>query len=332
MKRALPQPDCIGLSWQFHVVDGTRASLLEILTWIEAELARGATAVELEVLDPDPGAGHYAGEAVEAGIHRPLRVWIDLAERLGLRLCTPRSTDGARIRLRFEVLHRPARPGTAGTCDRNATPLDGDAGTEKYGAASEFARIKKHEDPGFVVDLREALERVEAQQTWRVLYVGCNTGDEITLVRALCPALAPAIHVGIDHSASAIAAARERLSGVELHEIDVSVPGALRALGRFELIVSIGTLQSPGIDSGDLLRTLVQDHLKPHGSVILGIPNCRYVDGEVEYGARMKNFRQPELGLVVKDIAFYRKYLQQHHKQVFVTGKYELLVTAVPTK
>ena len=30
----------------------------------------------------------------------------------------------------------------------------------------------------------------------------------------------------------------------------------------------------------------------------------------------MKNFREPELGLLVKDVAFYRKYLQQHDRQV----------------
>jgi hypothetical protein len=46
----------------------------------------------------------------------------------------------------------------------------------------------------------------------------------------------------------------------------------------------------------------------------------------------MRNFRQPELGLVIKDIAFYRKYLQQHARQVFVTGNHYLLITAVPLK
>ena len=54
------------------------------------------------------------------------------------------------------------------------------------------------------------------------------------------------------------------------------------------------------------------------------------IGGELSHGARMKNFRQPELGLVIKDIAFYRKYLQQHARQVFVTGNHYLLITAVP--
>ena len=46
----------------------------------------------------------------------------------------------------------------------------------------------------------------------------------------------------------------------------------------------------------------------------------------------MKNFSQPELSLVIKEIAFYRRYLQQHRFQVFVTGKSYLLVTAVPRR
>ncbi len=298
-------------------MDGARASLLEIVAWLEA----AQEPLELDVLDPDHGHGHYAGETVEiAGehlVHRPLRVWLDLAERLGLRLATPRPIAPPRLRLHFERMRRPRA-------------AFGDAGTEKYGTATDFARIKKHEDPGFVIDLREALERVAPRPAWRVLYLGCNAGDEILLAIALSPALRDATHVGIDHSESAIAAARERFPGasnVAFHVADLNAP---ITPGRFDLVVSIGTLQSAAIEDRGLLRRIVQDHLVPPGAVILGMPNCRYVDGEVEYGARMKNFRQPELGLVVKDIAFYRKYLQQHHKQVFVTGKHYLLVTAVP--
>ena len=91
---------------------------------------------------------------------------------------------------------------------------------------------------------------------------------------------------------------------------------------------SLGTLQSPGIDDREVVRRIVQDHLAPDGAVILGFPNARYVDGELEHGTRMLNYTQPELGALVKDVAFYRKYLQQHGRRVFVTGKYELLITA----
>ena len=48
----------------------------------------------------------------------------------------------------------------------------------------------------------------------------------------------------------------------------------------------------------------------------ISIPNCRVIDGETVYGARMVNFRQPELGLLVKDVAFYRKYLSEKIAEV----------------
>jgi SAM-dependent methyltransferase len=310
------------------------ASLLEIVARMRSAFAAGATTFELDVLDPDRGRGLHAGEPVVvdgvAHVHRPFRVWVDLAERMRLRLLTPRPAAAPLVRLVFEPLATPA-----------PRDVDSDAPdpTEKYGTASPFARISKLEDPSFVLDMADALERIALPAGARVLDLGVNTGDELALLAELWPALRDATLVGVDHSASAIAAARARFAGsagprVELHVADLAPPDALASLGlgRFDLVLSIGTLQSPGIDDRDLLRRIVQDHLTPTGAVLLGIPNCRYVDGEVEYGTRMKNFSQPELGLLVKDVAFYRKYLQQHHRQVFVTGKHYVLVTAVAAR
>ncbi|HEX7837580.1 MAG TPA: class I SAM-dependent methyltransferase [Kofleriaceae bacterium] len=290
--------------------------LLEIIAYLQRGLADGAP-IELAVLDPDRGRTRHAGERVDGHVHRPFRVWVDLAERLGLRLQTPRPGPPPLIELRFEPLAR--------------APALRDTSTEKYGAASAFARIDKREDPGFVLDLADALDRVALGPAPRILDLGVNTGDELALVLALAPRDAAEI-VGIDHSASALAVARERFAGrvrlVRLIEADLNHLAGV-ALGRFDLVISIGTLQSPGLDDRALLRRVVQDHLAPDGAVILGVPNCRYLDGEVEHGARMKNFRQPELGLLIKDVAFYRKYLQQHHRQVYVTGKNYLLITGV---
>jgi SAM-dependent methyltransferase len=287
--------------------------LLAIIAFVRQCIADGAP-IELAVLDPDRGRGRYAGERVDGHVHRPFRVWVDLAERLGLRLLTPRAGVAPLVHLRFE----PLAPGRA---------WRGDA-TEKYGADSELARIDKREDPGFVLDFADALDRVALGAAPRILSLGVNTGNELALIMELAPRDA-ATFVGIDHSASALAVARARFGGrVDLIEADLNRLAAL-GLGRFDLVLSIGTLQSAGIDDRALIRCVVQDHLAPAGAVIFGVPNCRYADGEVEHGARMKNFRQPELGLLVKDVAFYRKYLQQHHRRVFVTGKHYLLITAV---
>jgi SAM-dependent methyltransferase len=308
-------------------VEAARASLLEIVAYVADLRARGAASVALDVFDPDRGRGHHAGECVEHDgvtyIHRPFRVWVDLAERLGLRLLTPRALASPLVRLVFEPLDADARLRAAA-----------EDPTEKYGAASDFARISKLEDPGFVLDMADALERVALKPGSRVLDLGVNRGDELALLMTLSPSVRESTLVGIDHSASAIALARQRFAGnanVQLHEASLANLASLD-LGRFDLVVSIGTLQSPGIDDREVMRQIVQHHLAEDGAVIFGFPNCRYVDGEVEYGTRMKNFRQPELGLLIKDVAFYRKYLQQHHRQVFVTGKHYVLVTGVASR
>ncbi len=323
--------------------------------------------------DPDLGRGLYAGEPVrlvdadapapsqpDVALHRPWRVWIELADRLSLRLLTPRPAPpsaGAppgerrlpRLLLTFEPLSSAARWQTAAPASSENRTEDATEGgsegaaeeasedlTERYGARSGYARIAKHEEPGLVLDLADALERVAPPPAARVLDLGCNDGDELALMMAICPALASASLVGVDHSASALAQARARFAHLpderarflcaDLNDL----PAHQASLGRFDLIVSFGTLQSPGVDDRELLRRLVQHHLAPAGALILGVPNCRYLDGELVHGARMRNFRQAELGLVIKDLAFYRKYLQQHARQVFITGHHTLLLTAVP--
>lgn len=297
-------------------------SLVEVIDGLRRELAAGAPAATIVALDPDAGRGRYAGEMVELDgveyVHRPWRVWVDLAERLGLRLRTPRPLAPPLLALTFE----PLAPATR--------PPPGDP-TEKYGVASEFARVRKGEDPGFVLDLADALARARLPTPARVLDLGVNTGDELALLMALSPALRDhGRFVGVDHSASALAAARARFdpAQVELHRADLGDLDAL-ALGRFDLVLSIDTLHSPGLDGRAILRSIVQRHLAPAGAVILGFPNCRYRDGEVVHGARVRNYAQPELGLLVKDVAFARSYLAQHKRLVFVTGKHDVLVTAV---
>lgn len=300
--------------------------LRAIVDHVQSRLAAGAELVRFEVLDPDHGRGRHAGERVHIDgvgwVHRPFRVWVDLAARLGMRLRTPRLAAPPRISLELERLDVRADWHAEDVADP----------TEKYGAASSFARISKLEDPDFLLDLADALARIGLRADARVLELGVNRGDVLALLTELVPGLAArGTLVGVDHSASALAAARARLPGenVRLVEADLAELGALE-LGRFDLVLAIDTLQSSGLDDRELLRQLVQRCLAPRGAVLLGLPNCRYLDGEVVHGARMKNFRQPELGLLVKDLAFYRKYMQQHGRAVYITGKHELLVTAVP--
>lgn len=297
------------------------------MAFVRAQLAEGAAVVELRVPDPDVGAGLYAGERVTSGgralVHRPFRIWVDLAERLRLRLGTPRSEPGGLVRLVYVQLDPSARWEPPGDEDP----------TEKYGHRSGYQRISKAEDPGFVLDLADALERIPLPAAPRILDLGVNTGDELALLVALRPELSKATFVGIDHSASAIAVARERFDDPRHWFIEADLaelPALELELERFDLVLCMGTLQSPGVDDHELLQHVVRKRLEPTGSLVLGLPNCSYLDGEVLYGARMKNFTQPDLSLLVKSVASYRSYLHKHRRKVFVTGKHYVLVTAVP--
>jgi SAM-dependent methyltransferase len=306
-------------------MDCVDESLLEIIAAIRARLAGGESTIVLRVLDPDLGRGRYPGERVEHGgrvhVHRPFRVWVDLAERLGLRLLTPRALGQGTIELRFEVLDRSA--------SWQLDPVEDP--TDKYGASSGYARISKLEDPNLVLDVSDALDRIGLEADARILDIGVNTGDELALIGALRPGLSEtASFVGIDHSRSALEVARQRFSGANYRFIEADVNAIAELdLGEFDLIVSMATLQSPGVDDRSLLRHLVQERLKPSGAMILGIPNCRYVDGELLHGAKMRNYSQADLSLVITDVAFFKRYLQQHRKRVFVTGKSYVLVTAI---
>ena len=298
------------------------ASLLAVIEHLRARLAAGDAELRWTALDPDRGRGRYAGELVELGgqvyVHRPYRVWVDLAERLGLRMLTPRVVGDGLVELRFERLDESAR--------WQAVEVEA---SERYGRDSGFQRISKLEDPDLVIDFADALARTRLPAAPRILELGVNRGDMFALIHALDPKLAGAASfVGVDHSASALALARERFPG-DNYSFVVADVNELPALGSFDLVIAMGVLQSPGVDDPALLRRLVQVELGWTGALILGVPNCRYLDGERVHGARQKNFRQPELSLVIKDIAYFKRYLQQHRRQVYVTGRDYLLVTAV---
>jgi len=308
----------------------TTEPLREIEGWLAARLEGGAGGSRVSFLAPDPdlGAAAYAGETVlvegSAARHRGYRAWVDLAELLGCRMLTPRECPGdpGMVRLVFEKLDASDSFHDDHTADV----------TEKYGEASRFARIDKLEEPSFLLGLRGALRAVGVGPGSRVLDLGINAGDEFELLRGILggDAFASLELVGVDHCASAVAVAAARFRApahrVLLH--DINRLGDLD-LGRFDLIMSVGTLHSPGIEDGNgLLMRLVQENLARPGALILGFPNCRWIGGEAVYGARTRNYSHPELSLLFKDVGFCRRYLQQHRFKVTVTGKSYVFITA----
>lgn len=300
--------------------------LIVLVNHLRAALAAGASPAVIEVPDPDLGRGRFAGEGVgpEASLaHRPLRAWCDLAEALRCRLLTPRAVAPTHVELRFEPL------GEEAAFHRDGRGAAVDDRKERYGAASDFARFRRLEDPGFLLPYLEALGRLSLAPGDRILALGVNRGDELAAL-AWLPGAPELSFVGIDHSASALAEARRRFPQPRHRFLEADLDALPDSLGTFSLVLCLGTLQSPGVDDRALLRLIVQRLLTPGGSLLLGLPNCRFRDGEALHGARLLNLREPDLSLLVDDLAFYRRYLHQHGFRTFLNGKYELLLTAVP--
>jgi 2-polyprenyl-3-methyl-5-hydroxy-6-metoxy-1,4-benzoquinol methylase len=295
--------------------DFSDSSLQDILDFFD-KIPKKCSPVSFLITDPDLCQGRYAGEKIyHAGqslICRSWRAWNDLATSLGYRLRTPDRYDESRVFLSLEPLEG----------DRSFHRSDS---IEKYASESAFARIRKNEEPAYYFPYFRALQRLRLSHRTHILALGLNRGDELEAILRLNP---QAKITGIDLAEDALQKAQERFNEtLETHCHDLNGLETLD-LGRFDLILSIGTLQSPSIEMKPLVMDLVQKHLAPDGALLLGWPNARWIDGELIYGARVKNYPFSELSLVIKDLFWIKKYLQQHKFRVVITGREYIFLEA----
>ncbi len=286
----------------------TNKSLLEITTWIANQLK---TNKKITFIVPNP----------DLEKSRSLKTWVDLAQ---LHFCTmlmPKIVDNEFIEITYQKLDQNHSFHTAKIENKK----------EKYGKESIFFNINKNEEPTFLHAYKRALESVKIEERKEVLNLGINKGDEFELILQLIgEATFNSIHfVGIDHSASALAYAKERFSknNVTLYQHDINALSTLK-LPKSDLIISIGTLQSPSINYKPFLMSLVQEHLTQNGAFILGFPNSRWIDGQLIYGAKAPNYPYSEMSLLFNDVIFAKKYLQQKKFRVTITGREYIFLTA----
>lgn len=293
----------------------------DILAWAHKTL-KEADYLTFEVLNPDVTRGKYAGESVtfdnQTYLYRSYKAWSDLGELLFCRMLTPKAVSEYTVQITYEKL------------DLSDSFHHSEAAEEKYGTESRFASIHKNEEPAFLAPYLRALRSVRVGERIRILNLGINTGDEFDLIRQI---LSPETYekielVGIDHSETAVAAARERFSegNATFYVHDINDLSSLH-LGRFDLIITIGTLQSPGIEFKPLFMKLVQEYLTAKGAMIVGFPNCRWMGGEMIYGAKAPNYPYSEMTLLYKDVYYCKKYLQQKKFRVTLTGKEYVFLT-----
>ncbi|CAA6816529.1 MAG: Methyltransferase type 11 [uncultured Sulfurovum sp.] len=286
----------------------TTETLLEISRWIEVELKDTHL---LSFVIPNPDQKNNRG----------FKIWVNLAELHFCKLLTPQKIDKNFVELRFQKLNQESSFHSAFIENKE----------EKYGTESIFFTINKNEEPTFLHAYKKALEAVNVQNRKHILNLGINKGDEFELIQQLLdsPTFDKIIFSGVDHSSSALSYARERFpkDNLQFYKKDINSIKAL-ALKKADLIISIGTLQSPSINYKLFLMSLVQEHLTYDGAFILGFPNSRWIDGELIYGAKAPNYPYSEMSLLYNDVIFAKKYLQQKKFRVTITGREYIFLTA----
>ena len=295
--------------------------MIDIFRWGEESL-KNSDNFTIEVLNPDIGRGAYAGKIITLGttdyLYRSIKAWSDLGELLLCRMLVPKPVNEYTVAITYEKL------------DITDSFHRSEAKEEKYGADSPFAAIHKNEEPAFLSAYLRALKSVRVGERLRILNLGINTGDEFELIRRMLPhdEYMKLSLVGIDHSQSAISIAKERFKegNAVFYVHDINKLETLD-LGRFDLIITIGTLQSSTLEFKPLFMSLVQEYLNKEGAMILGFPNCRWMGGEMIYGAKAPNYPYSEMSILIKDIYYCKKYLQQKKFRVTVTGKEYLFLT-----
>jgi len=296
----------------------------EIMHLLESKLHL-QNIITFDVLDPDYAEGLYAGERVEVRgetyRYRSLRVWLELAELLGCRMSVPQKHSKAPL---VRISYTKLSPTSFHTDEVKKKE-------EKYGKDSHFSRIQKMEEAAFFYYYRQALQNVKVGKRSRILDLGINRGDEFDVIRTMVDhdTYRHMDLVGIDHSHTALQYANECFpeNNVTFYAHDINHLDQLK-LGRFDLLVSIGTLQSPGIEYKPFLMELVQKYLTDNAALILGFPNSRWISGEMVYGAKAPNYAMSEMSLLFNDVIFAKKYLQQKKYRVTITGKQYLFLTA----
>lgn len=279
--------------------------------------------IEFEVLNPDIATSIYAGNILNIQhnecIYRGYKSWIELAHLLKCKMLTPHKIDENFILMRYEKLNEDV-----------SFHKSSDIPELKYGTDSIFSKIHKMQEPSFVHYYKQALANVNINKRFKVLNLGVNSGDEFEFIKEYASNFKNLEFVGIDYCQSAIEFAKDKFSddaNISFYAHDINDLATLN-LGTFNLIISIGTLQSSNLEFNSLLMSIVQNQLNKNGAMILGFPNCRWLDGEMIYGARAKHYAFSEMSLVYKDAVFSKKYLQQKKFRVSITGKDYIFLTA----
>ena len=245
---------------------------------------------------------------------------VDIAQIYYCKMLTPKIIDNNTVIIRFQKLNT-----------NNSFHIDKDD-EEKYGINSNFATIDKNSYISFLYYYTQALNIAKSNIRETILNLGVNSGDEFQVFKQHSKNFTNQKLLGIDYCPSAIKKAKDDFQdkNIEFLQADIKNLDNLN-IGKFDLVITIGTLQSSNLNFNLIFQDIVQKYLNKQCAIIIGFPNCRWIDSQMIYGAKIKNYNFPESSLLFKDVIFCKKYLQQKKFKVTITGKDYIFLTATRT-
>ena len=242
---------------------------------------------------------------------------VDLAQLYKCKMLNPKIIDEHNIIVKFQKL------------DNSNSFHKVQEENEKYGVDSLFAKINKNEQVSFLHYYKQALKNVDINKRITILNLGINQADEFEVIKKYASNFKNLDLLGIDYCTSAIQKAKNNFKDDNVNFIQANIKELDKLnLEKFDLIMSIGTLQSVDKNFKVLFQDIVQKYLKKDGAMILGFPNCSWIEDEMIYGARVKNYNFSEMSVLFNDVIFCKKYLQQKKYRVSITGKDYMFLTA----
>ena len=245
---------------EFKIVDLKQKSSFEILEFFENLNLKDDEILQIKILESDLENIGY-------------KSWVDIAQLYLFKMVTPTVNEDGTLILKFKKLNQ-----------NSSFHKSNDKSSEKYGVSSEFFQIDKTSEFSFLYHYIKALEFIDVDDKQRVLNIGINKGDEFKVIQEMLSSSSfdTKEFIGIDYSSSAINYAKKNLPSSNINFLceDINQIDKLN-LGKFNLIISIGTLQSVNIDFKKTFMNLYQNYLEPNGAIVLGFPNCRWCDGEI---------------------------------------------------
>lgn len=304
----------------------TNELMFEIILYLKDSLSK-SNEITFRAINPNLANGIYCGEKIiyddKEYVYHSFKSWCDLSEILFCKINILNLDDNL-ITIKFIKLD-----------NISSFHSQNELKKEKYGKDSIFFRINKNEEPAFLNYYLSSLKSIKIQDKKKILNLGINKGDEFDIIKKIIPneKLNEIEFYGVDYSNSAIEFSKNRFPNENFNFFchDINRLKELN-LPKIDCLISIGTLQSSSLNFKALFMDIFQNILEDKASIILGFPNCRWVDGEMIYGAKAPNYSYSELSILFNDIIFCKKYLQQKKYRVTITGKNYIFLTAISIK